>query len=30
MYEKRFGAVRIPGSFPGIYSSMVGIEEMDE
>ncbi len=30
MYEKRFGAVRIPGSFPGIYSNMVGIEEMEE
>ena len=30
MYEKRFGAVRIPGSFPGIYINMVGIEEMEE
>lgn len=30
MYESCFGASEIPGSFPGIYQNMIGIEEMEE
>lgn len=30
MYQKRFGAIWIPDSFPGIYQNMVGIDGMEE
>lgn len=30
MYERCFGAIKIPDSYPGIYGNMVGIEEMEE